>query len=124
VVTTSLGEPVTIDAVDISRTREEVLFLTAYTPSGGSVTTYAAMFNSASRHDWWSLGDAFKYDYPAFIEFAYNYPQSMIGGIQAPYIHSYFEQARADGTGANLFPVPDIEYYRVQQGYYQILEEL
>ena len=92
--------------------------------SGATTDNFLASMQSVQFYDWVSLGPTLRFDYKSFIEFAYIYPQSKVGGVAAPYIHSFFEKGRATGTPLEDPVVPTQEVLRVNQVYVQVLEQL
>lgn len=88
VITTIAGDPVTTKQVSTVTETTFIGFLTSYTAVS---TNTEAVFTSPinrSMYDWTTLGA--QTSYQSFVDFSYEYPSSMIGGIQAPYVHSFF----------------------------------
>ena len=69
--------PVTSEELVVTRDKEQLVLLASYSPAG-SLVNFAASFNDLSFWDWSSL-DGYAHDYAenCYIEFAYDYPQSI-----------------------------------------------
>ena len=117
------GELVTAGQEVVSQSQEGVAFLASYRQSGVLQNRVAAL-TSLTLKDWYELGLPYTFSYKSFIEFAYVPPTSFVGGVAAPYIHSFFEQGRVDGSFLEAPIVPTQEVFRVNQAYVQILEKL
>lgn len=104
----------------------EVLAFLASHRRDAVATAIVAKMQFTNMFDWGSYDGGFRHSYSSFIEFAYNYPESMIGGVQAPYIHSFFETGRVFDVPdfPEPPPVDEFEYFRVQQSFVSVLEDL
>jgi len=120
VVTTLAGEAVTIETTKVTTGKDTLGFLVSYN-NGGTEEAYLATLENNSFTDWQSLGAPYEFNYVSFIEFAHIYPASQVGGMSAPYVHSFFQQGRNVDE-----PLADVvqELYRVYQTPILILEQL
>ena len=86
-VTTTLGEPVTVNETFRGQERSEVAFL-----SSTDTISFAAVFRNGGFKDWANIPPEVERNFTSFVEFAYETPSNMIGSISAPYVHSFFLQ--------------------------------
>jgi len=119
-VTIPGGELVTIDKLKVTNNRDTLGFVMSY-DNGTGEEAFVAVMQDDSFTDWQSLGAPYTYSYSSFIEFATLYPESQVGGIATPYIHSFFEQGRNVVPGT---PQTDQEMFRVYQTHILVLEKL
>ena len=77
----------------IERSEDTLAFFASYR-NGSTLENIVGLTTSTTMKDWADLGAPYEFSYTSFIEFAYVPPQSFVGGVAAPYIHSFFEQGR------------------------------
>jgi hypothetical protein len=117
------GELVTAGVTVNTMVQESVAFLASWR-DGATLENRVAALSSLTMKDWNDLGAPYRFSYKSFIEFAYVPPESFVGGVAAPYIHSYFRPGRITGAFLEAPIVPTQERFRVNQAYVQVLEKL
>ena len=127
-IVTAGGVPVTITKTVVTQEREQLAFFASYRPAG--IDNFVAVMSSGFFYDWYDLGDPYKHDYDSYIEFAYVAPQSYIGGVSAPYIHSFFkpsDRVQLEPDWPLFSDITDPEYaferFRIDQVYLQVFED-
>lgn len=118
VITDSLDDPLTVKRSYSRAERSSVAFLAAVSDT----ETYVVAPTNQSFLDWFNINTVEAVDAAGFVDFAYLYPQSMVGTIQSPYIHTFMLNSRA--YIGNPVVAPLEEYHRVSQVYVQVLEQL
>lgn len=89
VVTTTSGQQVTTSKQRVVSLKAEVAFF-ASNFDNGSLFNFSAATLDDTFHDWSNVTGAVPVDAKAFVDFAYEYPETKIGAIQMPYVHSFF----------------------------------
>lgn len=118
VITDSLDDPLTVKRSYSRTERSSIAFLAAVSDT----EAYVVAPTNQSFLDWFNINTVEAVDAAGFVDFAYIYPQSMVGSVQSPYIHTFMLNSRS--YIGNPVVAPLEEYHRVSQVYVQVLEQL
>jgi len=88
-ITTTGGEVIGTQRIKTTSIKSEVGYF-ASNYDNGTLINFSAAALDDTFYDWNNIAGATPTDAKAFIDFAYEYPETMIGAIQMPYVHSFF----------------------------------
>ncbi|MFG1549473.1 hypothetical protein ABMA80_15755, partial [Halobacteriovorax sp. FRX-3] len=114
VITDTLGDPVTVTRTVTTTGVDGLAYFASYDDGVNGQFNFIAEHQPWGFADWANVPNMTRVNYSSFVDFAYEYPEVMIGNISLPYIHSYYLTGIRVQTEQYTTETAHLSFHRVQ----------